>query len=150
MSDRRIKFKKNLNKLYLPIYEALCNSLGPIWQPYYGYRTAAEQDKIYNQGRTTDGPIVTRARAFESPHNYGCATDWCVWENGKPIWPDKKNKIWEEYEYACAKAGSKWGNNFGDFPHNELCISAPWKEVGKVYYKSGLVAVDEFIRQNIV
>ena len=150
MDDRRLKFKKSLNKLYLPIYESLCNNLGPIWQPYSGYRTAKEQDLLYSHGREDSERMVTRARAFESPHNYGCATDWCIWDNNKPQWPEKTNKIWEEYEYACAKAGAKWGNTFGDFPHNELCLSVPWKEVSKVYYKSGLVAAEEFIRQNIV
>jgi peptidoglycan L-alanyl-D-glutamate endopeptidase CwlK len=33
-------------------------------------RTVAEQNKLYAQGRTTKGPIVTRARGLQSAHNY--------------------------------------------------------------------------------
>lgn len=38
-------------------------------------RSAERQATLYNQGRTTDGAIVTHARAYESAHNYGLAVD---------------------------------------------------------------------------
>lgn len=41
-----------------------------------GLRNAAEQEKLYAQGRTAPGPIVTQARAGESAHNFGIAIDW--------------------------------------------------------------------------
>ncbi len=40
-----------------------------------GLRTAAEQNALYAQGRTTPGHIVTNARAGFSMHNYGLAVD---------------------------------------------------------------------------
>jgi peptidoglycan LD-endopeptidase CwlK len=40
-----------------------------------GLRTAAEQDALYAQGRTTPGHIVTNAKAGQSMHNYGLAAD---------------------------------------------------------------------------
>lgn len=40
-----------------------------------GFRTLEEQDKIYQQGRTTDGDIVTEAPSGRSIHNYGYAVD---------------------------------------------------------------------------
>jgi D-alanyl-D-alanine carboxypeptidase./Putative peptidoglycan binding domain. len=40
-----------------------------------GFRTFAEQDALFAQGRTTRGNIVTNARGGESNHNYGLAVD---------------------------------------------------------------------------
>ena len=38
-----------------------------------GYRSIAEQDALYAQGRTAPGEIVTNARGGQSYHNYGLA-----------------------------------------------------------------------------
>lgn len=40
-----------------------------------GFRSFAEQDILFNQGRTTPGPIVTGSRGGLSNHNYGLAVD---------------------------------------------------------------------------
>lgn len=40
-----------------------------------GTRTFAEQDKLYAQGRTEPGNVVTCARGGQSNHNYGIAWD---------------------------------------------------------------------------
>lgn len=40
-----------------------------------GFRTFAEQDRLFAQGRQTTGEIVTNARGGESNHNYGMACD---------------------------------------------------------------------------
>jgi peptidoglycan L-alanyl-D-glutamate endopeptidase CwlK len=40
-----------------------------------GTRTYAEQDALYEQGRTKPGKIVTNARAGHSNHNFGVAFD---------------------------------------------------------------------------
>ena len=38
-----------------------------------GTRTFAEQDRLYAQGRTEPGNVVTNARGGQSNHNYGIA-----------------------------------------------------------------------------
>ncbi len=40
-----------------------------------GFRTVAEQDELYDQGRTVDGHIVTEAPGGKSIHNFGFAVD---------------------------------------------------------------------------
>jgi peptidoglycan L-alanyl-D-glutamate endopeptidase CwlK len=40
-----------------------------------GHRTYAEQDALFSKGRTTPGPIVTKAKGGESNHNFGIAVD---------------------------------------------------------------------------
>lgn len=147
--DRRERFRKGLNKLYLPIYDFLCSNLPQYFQPTCGLRTFQEQDILYSQGRTAPGLIVTKARGGQSAHNYGCATDWTIFDDGKPVW-DIKDKRWEEYEFACAKAAAKWGGDFGDYPHNELALTIPWKEVLLVYQDKGIDASENFIAKNLV
>lgn len=46
------------------------------------YRSIEEQDKLYAQGRTTPGQIVTNARGGESFHNYKVAFDVAIVKNG--------------------------------------------------------------------
>jgi hypothetical protein len=145
--DRRVKFRQGLSSLYLPYYESLCGLLGPEWQPYYGLRTFPEQDALYAQGREgRPGPRVTNARGGESPHNYGCATDWCPWDSdGKPYWPEGDDPIWAPYLAALEKVGLRAGHDFKDTPHNELSINCSWKHVFLVFSQNGMTAAQQKI-----
>jgi peptidoglycan L-alanyl-D-glutamate endopeptidase CwlK len=52
------------------------------------YRDMEEQARLFAQGRTTPGNIVTNARPGESFHNYRCAFDFVPRVNGIPQWED--------------------------------------------------------------
>jgi peptidoglycan LD-endopeptidase CwlK len=52
------------------------------------YRDSGAQMKLWQQGRTSPGAIVTNARPGESFHNYKMALDFCPLENGKCAWND--------------------------------------------------------------
>ena len=52
-----------------------------------GFRTYAEQDALYAQGRTQLGSIVTNAKGGYSNHNFGIAFDVGVFEGSKYL-PD--------------------------------------------------------------
>lgn len=160
LEERRAHFRKGLSTLYIPHYDALCGLLGPEWQPYCGLRTFDEQTALYMVGRTKGklGAIVTRARSGESPHNYGCASDWTIWDlaTEKPIWITAKDPRWKEYQQAIEKVRLKWGadwnrngrtddEHFLDFPHNELSILADWRHIGVTYSKNGMRAAQEHI-----
>jgi peptidoglycan LD-endopeptidase CwlK len=54
-----------------------------------GMRTFEEQEKLYNQGRTTPGNIVTKAKPGQSFHNYGLAIDIVPIVNGKAVWENE-------------------------------------------------------------
>jgi hypothetical protein len=58
-----------------------------------GYRTVAEQDQLYNQGRTVDGHIVTEAPGGKSIHNFGFAVDVADRAHGYDINWDAIGKI---------------------------------------------------------
>jgi len=86
-----------------------------------GYRTIAEQDVLYAQGRTTVGDIVTNAKGGQSFHNYGLAVDLCRLSD------DLKHVQWSfdmaQLKPIAAKHGIEWGGDwkhFKDYPHFEL------------------------------
>lgn len=145
---RRARFRQNLNSLYLPFYDELCEMLPPYWAPYQGFRTFQEQDDLYSQGRTKPGKVVTRAKGGESPHNYGCATDWIIWDNHeKPVWLDADDPAWDEYVSAVEKIGLKCGDSWGDINHNEIRLKCKWKEVLSVLMALGTEGVQNHIKR---
>jgi hypothetical protein len=153
MSTRRERFRRGLHPLYLPFYDALCLELGDHWQPFYGLRSHEEQSTIYAQGRDRPGKIVTHARAGESPHNYGCASDWTIFRGGMPVWPMADDRIWNEYRDACEKWGLKWGGDFARFRdcfHNELSIRMSWKDLNLIRVSRGEDAANNAIRDSLL
>lgn len=146
--QRRTEFRKGLNEIYLPYYDALCSNLNAnTWAPYFGLRTFAEQDKLYAQGRTSPGPIVTNAQSGQSPHEYGCATDWAYFSDGVLIWLSPSDPRWKEYIDAVTGSQLVPGAYFShpDTDHNELPISDSWISVQKVFKENGLEAANAFI-----
>ncbi|MFD0710652.1 M15 family metallopeptidase [Paenibacillus sp. GCM10027626] len=88
-----------------------------------GYRSIAEQDALYAQGRTKPGSIVTNARGGYSNHNFGLAVDFAL------LLPDGKNVSWTVNNdwmtvVGIAKQlGFAWGGDwtsFKDYPHFEM------------------------------
>jgi hypothetical protein len=164
--DRRFKFRQGLSSLYLPYYDQLCADLPDEWQPYQGLRTIDEQTNLWRQGREIPGPNATKERPLGdtvtdaqggfSPHNYGCATDWTIFVNGKPQWMKLSDPRWKVYQNAIMKARLKWGGDWNmngksederrkDFPHNELPIACSWRHVREVYAKLGMRSAQEKI-----
>lgn len=76
-----------------------------------GYRSIAESTKIYNQGRTTPGEIVTYALPGHSWHNYAMAFDFAMVTNGKDDYT--VGPLWMKVVAIMKKHGWTWG---GDFP----------------------------------
>jgi hypothetical protein len=85
-----------------------------------GYRTYAEQDELYKQGRTKKGAIVTNAKGGQSNHNFGLAFDVVPVVNGKLDW---KSTQWNKIGKIGKSLGFKWGGNWTsikDYPHFEM------------------------------
>lgn len=87
-----------------------------------GYRSNAEQDALYAQGRTKPGPIVTNAKGGQSNHNKGIAVDFCLTnkEGTAAYWT--VNKDWKRVAAIAKSKGFEWGGDwtsFKDNPHLE-------------------------------
>lgn len=96
-----------------------------------GLRTIAEQNALYEQGRTKPGSIVTNAKGGYSYHNYGLAVDFALLLlNGSSVsWDMKldgnKNNVadWQEVVQEAKKLGLEWGGDwtsFKDYPHFQM------------------------------
>ncbi len=101
---------------------AAMGELGFVLMVTDGVRTVAQQQKLYAQGRTKQGPIVTQADGVEhrSNHQIGLAVDCCFVVNGKPSWDDALP--WVLYGAMAETLGLTWGGGWKhpDRPHIEL------------------------------
>lgn len=87
-----------------------------------GYRSHAEQNKLYEQGRTKSGKIVTNARGGQSYHNYGLALDMFITNK------EGTTASWNVSDLSKAakiakSLGFEWGGDwktFKDYPHIQM------------------------------
>lgn len=84
-----------------------------------GLRSYAEQNALYEQGRSKPGPIVTNARGGYSSHNFGTAFDIGIFKGAQYV-P-------ESSDYAVVgklgkSIGLAWGGDWSspDEPHHYL------------------------------
>ncbi|WML57834.1 M15 family metallopeptidase [Neobacillus sp. PS2-9] len=95
-----------------------------------GFRSAEDQDRLYEQGRSTEGTIVTYAKGGESYHNFGLAIDFALKDpSGNVIWDmnydgNKNGKAdWTEVVVMAKALGFDWGGDwaqFKDYPHLQM------------------------------
>lgn len=111
----------------------------------HGLRTFAEQQALYQQGRTKPGKIVTNAAPGSSYHNYGLALDFAILydkdKNGTydvvswdVVKDEDKDGIsdWKEIAQVFVDAGWTWGGHFKsfkDYPHVEKTFGKKWQEL---------------------
>ena len=143
MENRREYYRQGLHGLYVPYYDALCDELGDDWEPTCGYRSFEEQERLYSQAIQ-----VTHARAGESAHNYGCASDWVRIVDGSFYW-GLDPCVWEPYFQAIEKLGLKSLAKNGDFPHNELLLNRSWKDILDAYNQGGMDNAYDLIRDSV-
>lgn len=132
LDERSIKNVATLHHKVQQVFKnwiAECQILAKAFNYEYkaisGNRTWEEQAKIYAQGRTAPGKVVTNARPGYSNHNYGIAVDMGVFENGKYLDASNPGKA-EAFHREAAKIAEKynieWGGSwktFKDYPHFE-------------------------------
>jgi len=82
-----------------------------------GFRSVEEQDKIFAQGRTATGNIVTKARGGLSWHNYALAADLVFKVDGKWSWAE--SHPWAKIGELATKYRLEWGGVWRnpDRPH---------------------------------
>jgi peptidoglycan LD-endopeptidase CwlK len=94
------------------------------------FRSAEDQDRLYELGRSVEGNIVTNAKGGESYHNFGLAVDFAIkTPSGDVIWDmqydgNKNGKPdWNEVVKLAKTLGFEWGGDwsqFKDFPHLQM------------------------------
>jgi peptidoglycan LD-endopeptidase CwlK len=88
-----------------------------------GFRSIAEQNELYAQGRTKPGKIVTNAKGGYSYHNFGLAFDIVIQNaDGSLCW-SVADKRWQTVGAIGKSLGLEWGGewrDFSDYPHFQL------------------------------
>ena len=100
-------FMTSVNDCFIPTAAAY----GYTLRITAGFRSLAQQDQMYQQGRTTTGHIVTEADSYRSIHNYGFAVDVVDRWRGYKI-------NWSRLVKIGAYCGLESGGS-GDLPHFE-------------------------------
>jgi peptidoglycan L-alanyl-D-glutamate endopeptidase CwlK len=94
------------------------------------YRSTAEQNALYAQGRTKPGKKVTNAKGGQSFHNHRLAYDVVPLRNGKPVWgtTGEDGKLWQRVGELGEGAGLEWAGRwtkFKEFPHFQYTGGKP-------------------------
>lgn len=124
--ERTERHLATLNAKSQPLFREFMRKLipymaakGVVAKIISGTRTFAEQDALYAQGRTKPGKIVTKAKAGQSNHNFGCACDIALFLNGDYL---EDSPLYLEAGPIGESCGLQWGGRWRsikDFPHYE-------------------------------
>lgn len=68
------KFQRLLDRLHAGYHQK--GGTSSWFMPFETYRTPSRQKVLYDQGRANPGRIVTNAKPWESPHQFGLAVDF--------------------------------------------------------------------------
>jgi len=81
-----------------------CRAAGLPLRIFEAWRSPERQRYLYAQGRTTSGPIVTYAKAWQSYHQYGVAVDFVGHVDGNWTW-DLPQSTWNRLHAFGAAHG---------------------------------------------
>ncbi len=155
--DRIYLLHPQLRKSALDAYSDICLALKgrAMCRITFTLRTFKEQETLYNQGRTTNGTIVTNAKAGCSYHNYGLALDIALvldtnkdgkldtasWDTEGDYDGDLKSD-WMECVQIFKSHGWDWGGDwstFKDMPHFEKRFGYHWKVLLEKHNKKDFI-----------
>ena len=108
-----------------------CSKAGIDVLVYCTYRSGAEQDALYEVGRTVKGEgatkakpmgrVVTNAKAGQSLHQYRVAIDCVPLWQGKAMWSGdlpstpQDDRLYEKMAKLAEKYGIEWAGNWVSF-----------------------------------
>jgi len=136
--DFRVRVVRILNDVF--------DQTGMTMRVTDGLRSFEQQTILYNQGRTSSGPVVTNAEPGMSYHTYGIACD-CCWKGNDPYLANnsKHDQLWKSYGVAVTGNGLVWGGlwqNLPDMPHCEMHYGGlTCAQLKEIYLYGGLDGV---------
>lgn len=91
-------------------FVSACAKVGIEVLIYCTWRSNAEQDELYKQGRTKPGKIVTNARGGMSWHNWKRAFDFVPLVSGKPAW--NSTSLYKQCGEIGESLGLEWAGRW--------------------------------------
>lgn len=134
---------------------ALCRNDGLDILVTCTYRDFEAQDRLYAQGRTIPGQIVTWARGGDSWHNWRRAFDVVPLRAGKPIWSTRggDREIWMRVGELGRMCGLEWGGAWPrhpDFPHFQDRMGSTLMQLKKEHAEQEYLARQSEKRRKMV
>lgn len=125
LSDCRPEFADLATK-----WLAACLAEGLDILVYCTLRSIAEQDALFQQGRTLPGRVVTNAIGGQSAHNFGLALDHVPLLNGKAQWA-AGNALYVHSIHIAMGCGleSLAGSRFPEWCHLQM---PGWKAISEL------------------
>lgn len=121
MASRKLEDLHPLVAAKARAHIAACHAEGIDLLVTCSYRDPAEQARLYAQGRTTPGKIVTNARPGQSFHEYRVAYDVVPLRDGKAVWgtSGEDGKLWQRVGALGKAQGLEWAGDwrFKEYPH---------------------------------
>lgn len=135
----------DIRRRVLLAYSDMRRITGYAMKTTRGLATWAEQDRIFAQGRTAPGRIVTQAKGGESLHNFACAVDSAFFGPDPYLTLHPRGEqLWNEFGRICRTHGLKWGGDWAkltDRPHIQDTYGLALAEIQELYKTGGLTAV---------
>jgi peptidoglycan LD-endopeptidase CwlK len=147
-----------LQQVYPPLAEKvrrmaeMLAAEGIVIRVVQAFRTWAEQQALYEQGRSRAGNKVTNCPGGHSYHNFGLAVDCCPsqFAPDQPYSPDwhAEHPAWKRMEAVGQSlgldSGATW-RSFPDAPHFQLTgrfpEGSPTEEVRQLFHDGSIDAV---------
>lgn len=109
---------------------------GQEFRIFEGFRSPTRQNELWALGRTAPGKIVTRARGWQSWHQFGLAADIALWKDGKWSWdfdPKKTSEYFLPFKLT-------WGG-INDGPHYQWRNLPTISEANKIHETEGVIGL---------
>lgn len=122
---------------------AKCQAAGYDVHLFEGYRSPLRQNKLYAQGRTEPGKIITHAKAGQSWHQYGLAADIVGKTKGKWDWSidyDKVEQIMIKHGFNSLKF---------ERAHFQITGGMSIQKAQKITQEQGLLALWSIIESSL-
>jgi peptidoglycan L-alanyl-D-glutamate endopeptidase CwlK len=105
------------------------------------YRDLEAQDRLYAQGRSLPGQIVTYAKGGDSWHNWKRAFDIVPIRNGKAVWSIRGHDkdIWMKIGELGMELGLEWGGSWPRHPEYDHFQDRTGKTLYLLKKESGLL-----------
>lgn len=113
---------------------------------FEGWRAPARQNYLYEQGRNREGKKITNAKAWESWHNFGVASDLVYKIKNRWDWSgdfDKPSIIMKGH-------GFEWLGHIGDKPHYQITGGYTIQEAKAITMQHGVQQLWLLIENNFV
>jgi len=91
------------------------------------YRPNEEQTELYSHGRTIKGPVVTNAKAGQSPHNFNPSHAFDIAFIGLDKKLDWSPELFKLFAQIIKEDGIVWGGDFKSMKDNPHFEVKDWK-----------------------